>query len=245
MAALEIGADGWCLVHYPAVPGAGFKAASVTAALGQLQDRWTQEIGWLGERGLRPLGIAADDLLSSDGQDSARHAGGGRGFRITEITRTAVLAATGDTEAYLPAFGQPLTPALAEQGLAYLAAGRAELLALVAAKPAAWLDLRPAPGKRSPREVLHHLADAELFYLVRLWPDQAEARELWAKWSGRGEPELQRLAAIRQRFVATIASLAEDRQALVTVHDPQAERWTPFKVVYRAIWHERYTTRLL
>gem|GEM_PF-2483821 len=243
--ALEIGSDGWCLTHYPAVPGAGFKAASVAAAIEQLDDRWTEEIRWLSARGLQPLAIAADDLTSSGGKIGGLQATGSRGFEVIEVIQTDVLAATGDTEAYLRLFGQSLTPSLVEQGLAYLAAGRASLLALVAAQPADWLDLRPAQGKRSPREVLHHLADAELFYLVRLWSDQAEARELWARWSGRGEPELQRLAAIRERFVATIESLAEDRRALVTVHDPHAERWTPFKVLYRAIWHERYTTRLL
>lgn len=243
--ALEMGADGWCLAHYPAVPGAGFKAPSVTAAIELLADRWTNEIGWLGARGLQPLGIAADALPLTGGQVAGRQIPGISGLTVIEITRTAALAATGDSEAYLSVFGQPLSPALADQGLAHLSAGREALLSLVAAQPAGWLDLRPAPGKRSPREALHHLADAELFYLVRLWSDQAEARELWSRWSGRGEPELKRLAAIRERFVEAVESLAEDRRAVVTVHDPHAERWTPYKVIYRAIWHERYTTRLL
>ena len=235
---LELGADGWCMVHFPAVPGAGFKAPSAVAAAAKVEEAWRAESTWLAARGLAPLpvdfGSAAEAAAAKD-----------RPSPILSVVRTDVLTATGDTEAYVPVFGQPLKPATVERGDAYLAASRAALLDLVAGKPAGWFDVRPAPGKRTPREVLHHIADAELFYLVRLIPDQHAARETWAQWSGRGEPEFNRLADIRARVLAAFASLPAAENSQVTVHDPHAEVWTPLKVLYRAIWHERYTTKLL
>jgi hypothetical protein len=239
--ALEIGADGWCLTHCPAVPGAGFKAASPSAAVAQAPGFWRAEVDWLAAQGLQPLQLAPELVLRA-GQGVGDIGGG---FVVAETVRTGVLAATGDSEAFLKAFGQPLTHLLVEQGLAQLAAGRRALLTLRESRPAVWLDERALPGKRTPREAMHHLADAELFYLVRLGADQHAARELWARLSGRGKSEMERLAETRDRLVQALASLPDDRRAMVTVHDPHAERWTPFKIMWRAIWHERYTTKLL
>ncbi|MCL6581983.1 MAG: hypothetical protein K6U08_10330, partial [Firmicutes bacterium] len=45
---LEIGrADGWCLVHCPDLPGAGFKAPSREAALALAPGRLSAELDWL------------------------------------------------------------------------------------------------------------------------------------------------------------------------------------------------------
>lgn len=231
--ALELGADSWCMSCYPCLPGAGFKAGSVGAASRRWLEAFETERAWLAGRGVAPLSLRLP-VNPEPGQ-----------VRVLETVRTPALTATGDSEAYFAFFGQPLTPELVEQGEAQLAAGRAAVLAWADARSPAWLDERTATGKRTPREVLHHLADAELFYLVRLLPEGQAARESWAAWSGRGMRETERLATVRNRLLAALHGLAEDRRAFLTVHDPHAERWTPMKVMWRAIWHERYTLRLL
>lgn len=235
---LEVGADGWCMAHFPAAPGAGFKAPSAVAAAAMLETAWQAELDWLAARGLTPLPV-------NPARAPQTAVAGNPGLPILSLVRTGVFAATGDTEAYVPALGQALTPDIVEMGDAYLKASRAALLDVIQARPAGWLDARPAQGKRTPREVLHHIADAELWYLVRLTPDQHAARDAFTRWSGRGEPEAKRLSDIRLRLLDVLASLLAAENSRITVHDPHAEVWTPFKVLYRAIWHERYTTKLL
>ncbi len=249
-AAIEIGSDGWCIVHFPAVPGAGFKARGVAEAVAEAPGRLAGEVEWLAARGQAPLDLQPPWAWTppSSRQDHGEVAqpGGGQPETVfLETVRTGAITAAGDSEGYFTWCGQALTPALVEQALGHLAAGRRHLLEMVAQRGADWLDARPAPGKRSPREALHHLADAELFYLVRLNLSQAEARENWKAWSGRGQPEMERLSAIRERLAAALTSLSDACRARVSAHDPHSELWTPLKVAYRAIWHERYTTRLL
>ncbi len=207
----------------------------MTAATAHL----TAEIAWLAARRLAPLEL----------EPPWSHGGAGihaePQVAILETVRTRAITAAGDSEGYFRWCGEPLTTQLVDQAISHLHAGREALWSLVAERGDGWLDARPKPGKRSTRETLHHLADAELFYLVRLASSQAEARENWAAWSGRGQTEKARLDAIRQRLIDALRSLPGRSAARVTVHDPHAERWSPLKVAYRAIWHERYTTRLL
>lgn len=239
-ACLEIGSDGWCIVHFPAVPGAGFKAPGISEAVRAAPSHLGAEMAWLRARGLAPLELAVPWSVADEFMSTAEPH-----ISILETARTGAITAAGDSEAYFGWCGGRLTPELTGQILAHLEAGREQLLAQVAERGDDWLDVRAGPGKRSPREVLHHLADAELFYLVRLSPSQAEARANWAAWSGRGEPETDRLAGIRQLLVQALTALADPVRGQVTVHDPHAERWTPLKIAYRAVWHERYSTRLL
>jgi len=240
-AGLELGADGWCMLHFPAVAGVAYKAPDVTQALDQAPLRLAEELAWLEKRGLGP------ELP----QGSAFKPGGGMAgmgdvaCRVVETTRTRAACATGDTEAFLAAWAEPLGQEQLSRGLAYLDAARADLLEITLRQDSAWLNQAPSPGCRTPREVLHHLADAELFYLVRLEPTPERAAALWREAAAKGSSELDRLTLIRQRLAERLNGLDQGALGRITVHDPHAERWTAAKVLYRAIWHQRHHARAL
>jgi uncharacterized damage-inducible protein DinB len=236
---LEIGRDNWCMLHVPALPGVAYKSPGAAQALCQAGSRVAAELSWLRDRGLG-LGMAAAGEATAAAGAAAQPS-----VAIAGAMRTEAECALGDTEAFCPPFAAPLAADAVASGLAYLAAARDDLLQLVRAQPAGWLDARPRPESRTPREVLHHVADAELFYLARLQPDAAAAAAAWRDAVQADRPEPERLAAIRQRLADALAGLGPDARGRITVHDPHAERWSPAKVLYRAIWHDRHHCRLL
>ena len=107
---------------------------------------------------------------------------------------------------------------------ALLAASRAELI------EAAELAVRPTG--RTVDEVLHHVADAELFYGTRLEDDPARLR---GKLSRDQRDVRARLAEVRRWSEDRIASLPALR-SLERTH--RGERWTPRKVLRRYVYHE-------
>lgn len=226
---VELGADGGCLCHCLDHPGAAFKVPAPELAPVLAPEHVAAERAWLAARGLLPAGVPVWPGAVYEAE------------RVTTGARTW----DGDTEALFAPHREPLDDAALEAGLRLLEASRAALLELVEALPAGMLDFRPDPARRSVREVLEHLADAEAFYRVRLEEPRPDLRRLWEEAAVPGRPWRERLARSRGALVERLRSLRAAERACVVVHDPGAEAWTARKVLYRAAWHERWHTRRL
>lgn len=224
---LELGADGGCMCHCLDHPGAAFKAVSPELVPLLAPEEIAAERAWLAGRGLLPPGTPVWPVAVYE----------------AERVLTPARVREGDTEALFAPHRQPLDHATLEEWLRLLEATRAALLALADALPEELLDFRPAPARRSVREVLEHLADAEAFYLVRLDPPGPEDARRWQEAAAPGAPWRRRLAWVRRCLIERLGTLDGEARARTVVHDPHAEPWTARKVLYRVAWHERWHTR--
>ncbi len=103
-------------------------------------------------------------------------------------------------------------------------ASRETLLETLEAMPSSTLNWREDPQSWSVRNVLEHIARADLWYASRL-EENAFAELLW------------RLAATRELVMSQLHSLPSDARGRVTKHD--SEDWTPRKVARRMLEHEQ------
>ncbi len=103
-------------------------------------------------------------------------------------------------------------------------ASRETLLETLEAMPSSALNWREDPQSWSVRNVLEHIARADLWYASRL-EENAFAELLW------------RLAATRELVMSQLHSLPSDARGRVTKHD--SEDWTPRKVARRMLEHEQ------
>lgn len=105
----------------------------------------------------------------------------------------------------------------------WMAISRQELMDLVKDLPGEAMEWKPTEEASSIRDILCHLAEADLWYTDRLtrWP----------------EAPLFRLAAARGVALERLRDMSEERRASVTSFD--GEDWTPRKVMRRMLEHER------
>ncbi len=103
-------------------------------------------------------------------------------------------------------------------------ASRETLLETLEAMPSSALNWREDPQSWSVRNVLEHIARADLWYASRL-EENAFAELLW------------RLAATRELVMSQLHRLPSDARGRVTKHD--SEDWTPRKVARRMLEHEQ------
>lgn|SRR5690606_28187634 len=227
---LEMGQAGGCMCHCLVHPGATFKAPGEAAALALAPAFIQAERAWLAGRGLLDPAAACRPVAV---EVAGRVVTGGR-------------VTSGDTEAFFEPWHRPLDDAVLDLGLRVLAAAREDLMRLMRGLPPAMLDWRPAPGKRSLGEVLEHLANTEAYYAVHLeTPDRATG-DLWKQAALPGAPVWDRLDHARRYLVERLRGLSAEERSRVTDHpsdEDRIERWSARKVLYRAIWHERYHTR--
>jgi predicted RNase H-like HicB family nuclease/uncharacterized damage-inducible protein DinB len=116
-----------------------------------------------------------------------------------------------------------LRPNEMEMLFRWMAVSRQELMDLVRDLPEEAFDRRENEDSASLREILCHLAEADLWYTDRLkrWP----------------EAPLYRLAAARGVALERLRDLSESKRASVTTYE--GEEWTPRKVMRRMLEHER------
>lgn len=122
-----------------------------------------------------------------------------------------------------------LRPNELETLLRWMAISRQELMDLIkniSEEAFRWI---PPDETRTLREIINHIAEADLRYTDQLkqWP----------------EGPIYRLAATRGVALERLRSLTEEERASITVHD--GEEWTPRKVVRRMLEHEREHIALL
>lgn len=147
---------------------------------------------------------------------------------------------------------EPLTAADVERYLAIARSAREDLLALVRALPPGALEWRLNERSRPIRDILKHVAGAELWYITRILDDPErvdmppELVELDRRMDAADDP-VERLRMVREGFERFFRSLPEERLNRVVVPtwfcDIQTERWTARKALRRAIEHEREHTR--
>jgi predicted RNase H-like HicB family nuclease len=105
----------------------------------------------------------------------------------------------------------------------WMAISRQELMDLVKDLPQDALAWKPDDDTRSIRDILCHMAEADLWYTDRLrqWP----------------EAPIYRLAATRGVALERLRALTEEDLTHVTIHE--GDEWTPRKVMRRMLEHER------
>jgi predicted RNase H-like HicB family nuclease len=186
--------EGGYLAHVPALPGCVFRARERDDAVAGIRNAILARHSELRSHGL--LAPADDDLE-------------------LEVIDT--------TDQALPLDYAPLDERAERQVLELAEMSRQELLALLATMPAEALDWRPDEESWSPRNVLAHLAGADLWYASRL--------------NGAGLPELTwRLAVTRELVLRRLVSTPPAQRGAVNVH--MGEEWTPRKVARRMLEHE-------
>jgi hypothetical protein len=143
------------------------------------------------------------------------------------------------TDALFSAEREPFDEATRRRTFAYLAATRVELLDVWAKAPLAFFDWPYLPGDHleTPRGKFDHVASAEAYYLTRIETDPARQKRIRQTHYGGHADTLDRLHACRTALVARFALLTDAERSRETEH--RGERWTPHKVLRRALWHER------
>lgn len=127
-----------------------------------------------------------------------------------------------DTTTFLTDY-DTLRPNEIETLFRWMAISRQELMDLVKSAPVEALDWKAGENSLTLREIICHIAEADLWYTERLkqWP----------------EAPLFRLAATRGVALERLRSLTEAERNSATVHEGQ--EWTPRKVMRRMLEHER------
>ena len=149
--------------------------------------------------------------------------------------------------------GAPVDDEARRQLLQQLAESPARLRAAVAGLSADRLDTPYRPGGWTVRQVVHHLADAQMNWYVRtrlaltefepvvkpfdeaLWAELADAR------NGPVEPSLLLCDALCARWVALFESLSEAEWSRRMLH-PERGEFALDLVLPMHVWHARHHT---
>ena len=155
----------------------------------------------------------------------------------------------GESGGEVALFGFDRTPVdsrLLEKGIRYMHHSRDDLMMTVQGLDDGTMDRVPSGKRRSIRDILSHVCNAEEFYLSRLGPEADGIYEghLGMPVSRCDElPILERLPVVRSGCVQTLRELVPQKKGLVfqraeyTAH-PE-EKWTAYKVMRRYLEHER------
>lgn len=181
--------------HVPSLPGASVRAKSVDEARQKIRGAVEEYLRLLREVG-EPVPRVSDGLL----------------FDFEESDTTT-----------FPTDFDALRLNEMETMLRWLAVSRQELLGLVKDMSEADMSRQPADDAASIKDILHQLAEADIWYTDRL-----------EKWP---EAVLFRLAAARGVALERLRGLTEAQRAQTTIFD--GEEWTPRKVIRRMLEHER------
>jgi predicted RNase H-like HicB family nuclease/uncharacterized damage-inducible protein DinB len=183
------------VAHVPALPGALARGQTVAEAKEKIRAAIETYLTLLRDVG-EPVSKADDDIH----------------LEFEEVDSTTFLT---DYDA--------LRPNEMETLFRWLAISRQELMDLVKGLPAEAFDWKLDDDMSSIREILCHVAEADLWYTDRLkrWP----------------EAPLFRLAAARGVALERLRALTETERAGITVYE--GEEWTPRKIMRRMLEHER------
>jgi uncharacterized damage-inducible protein DinB len=217
-ASIEVGGDGWCTAWVPELPGCFVNLSSERAALRALRAAILAYLRWLrrhGERVRLPRVVAV---------------------RVVERHERAEPMRWGNYEVLHGFERRPVTRAEVVQFLRQMRFMRNDTLHLLGRLPAGGLDWSRPGQTRTIREHLHHLADAEHWYLgrVALGPSRRAA-------AGSSDP-VGHLARARAHLVARLSRITREELARIVQADNQ-RWWSTRKMLGRVLYHERYHIR--
>jgi predicted RNase H-like HicB family nuclease/uncharacterized damage-inducible protein DinB len=183
------------VAHVPALPGATARGKTV-------------------EEAKQNIRVAIEEYLSllRDVGEPVPRAGSEIHLEFEEVDTTTFLT---DYDAIHPNEMETL--------LRWMAVSRQELMDLVKSLPQDAFGWQPDDDTPSIRDILCHMAEADLWYTDRLkqWPDAP----------------LYRLAATRGVALERLRALTDADRARSTVYE--GVEWTPRKVIRRMLEHER------
>lgn len=129
----------------------------------------------------------------------------------------------------------PLTDADIACAVRRLGYARRDLLEAVAELPAEALDWEPAGGKRTIRKNLHHVRNAQGWYLTRVLGEEAVAQLLPEPWPEETFPGMN---WVLERCVAALLDLPAGYRSGIFRAERPTEDWTPRKMLRRFVEHE-------
>ena len=183
------------VAHVPALPGATARGKTV-------------------EEAKQNVRVAIEEYLSllRDVGEPVPRAGSDIHLEFEEV----------DTATFLTDY-DAIHPQEMETLLRWMAVSRQELMDLVKSLPQDAFGWKPDNNTPPIRDILCHMAEADLWYTDRLkqWPDAP----------------LFRLAATRGVALERLRALSDEDRARSTVYE--GVEWTPRKVIRRMLEHER------
>jgi len=183
------------VAHVPGLPGAAARGGTVQEARENIRAAIEEYLSLLRDVG-EPVPKASEDIH----------------LEFQEVDSTTFLTDY-DT----------LRPNEMETLFRWMAVSRQELMDLVKSLPEEAFAWQPGDDTPSMRDILCHMAEADLWYTDRLkqWP----------------AAPLFRLAATRGVALERLRALSEEERGRVIVYE--GEEWTPRKVMRRMLEHER------
>jgi predicted RNase H-like HicB family nuclease/uncharacterized damage-inducible protein DinB len=183
------------VAHVPALPGASARGKTIEEAKENIRVAIEDYLSLLRDVG-EPVPKASQDIH----------------LEFEEVNTTTFLT---DYDAIHPNEMETL--------FRWMAVSRQELMDLVKNLPEDAFQWKPDDDTPTIRDILCHMAEADLWYTDRLkqWP----------------EAPLFRLAATRGVALERLRALGDKDRARATIHE--GEEWTPRKVVRRMLEHER------
>jgi predicted RNase H-like HicB family nuclease/uncharacterized damage-inducible protein DinB len=183
------------VAHVPALPGASARGKTVEEAKENIRVAVEEYLSLLRDVG-EPVPKASEEVR----------------LEFEEVNTTTFLT---DYDAIHPNEMETL--------FRWMAVSRQELMDLVKNLPEDAFQWKHDDDAPTIRDILCHMAEADLWYTDRLkqWP----------------EAPLFRLAATRGVALERLRALTDKERARVTIHE--GEEWTPRKVVRRMLEHER------
>lgn len=192
--------------------------------------------------------------LAAHGLYPAAAAAGAPAWRVAEEQPIEGDFESGDDVGFYGPDAVPLTRDEVDRYLAIARCAREDLLALARRLPPQAMKWRYDNRSRTVRQILRHVANAELWYITRLIDDPAvsgmpeELEALDRRMDGCDDP-VARLVMVREGFERFFRSTPLERlNRIVTPSwfcDIATEQWTGRKALRRAIEHEREHTRSL
>jgi predicted RNase H-like HicB family nuclease/uncharacterized damage-inducible protein DinB len=214
---LEETAEGATLALILDLPGCFASGASRQEALDHLQTATAEYHAWLRRH---------DDYTPDV-----------RGPFVFALKEVFQITYDGDYEinSFFASDAQPATDEDIEWALALLGWQREDLLERISGLADEALDWKPSnsPDAQSIRQILDHIAQAEVWFMGRL--DETPPRILVANIPG--PTTLDRLQRVRQAAIMRVKSYPKELRGKIFTH--HGEQWTLRKALRRAVWHER------
>jgi hypothetical protein len=209
---LHLGNDGHALGHIPALIGCRWTAANLKEAWQKAPVEIDRYLEWLRSHHLPAPGTSEP-------------------VELRQVEEKRFMGSDAHQDGFFESDRQPVTLAELDRLLSMMACLRADLLHLARDVSEGTLDREASPGAWTIRQILHHLAEHEQWYLIRFFgaenlPRFHPTRTLW-----------QRLDSIRALSVDLLWSLSEDQRKTMLI--VEGELWTARKVFRCILEHER------